>query len=52
MQVLCNDVQNKEADGLHLLVSAGQEQAQEFTHVLGTQVLPPATENQETEQGC
>lgn len=41
MQILCDNVQTEEANGLHLLMSASQEQAKEFTHILGTKVLPP-----------
>lgn len=41
MQILCNNIQSEEANGLHLLMSARQEQAKEFTHILGTKVLPP-----------
>jgi len=41
VQVLHNNVQSEEANGLHLLMPARQEQAEEFTHILGTKVLPP-----------
>lgn len=41
MQVVCNNIQSEQANGLHLLMSACQEQAKEFAHVLGTKVLPP-----------
>lgn len=47
MQVLCNNTQSEEANGLHLLVPARQEQAKEFTHVLGTKVLPPTQQKTE-----
>lgn len=40
MQILCDNIQSEEANRLHLLMSASQEQAKEFTHVLGTKVLP------------
>lgn len=40
MQVLCNYIQSQHTNGLQYPVSTSQEQANKFTHVLGTKVLP------------